>query len=81
MARILYNYFGLDYPVTQVITWLMIDAILLALWRHDVARANGIRVFPGMLAAFAVLQVPTFFLYQTEAWLAFAKGYAALPLP
>lgn len=81
MARIIYNHAGIDYPVMQVLTWLMIDAILLYLWKRDVERGNGIRVFPGMLAAFVVMQAPTFFLYKTEAWAGFAKWYAGLPLP
>jgi hypothetical protein len=81
MARIINNHFGIDYPIMQVLTWLMIDAILLYLWKRDVERGSGIRVFPGMLAAFVVMQVPTFFLYKTAAWAGFAKWYAALPLP
>jgi hypothetical protein len=81
MARIVYNHAGIDFPILQVLTWLMIDAILLYLWKRDAERANGIRVFPGMLAAFVVMQVPTFFLYKTEAWAGFARWYAALPLP
>lgn len=81
MARIVYNHFGIDYPFMQMLTWLMIDAILLYLWKRDVDSGSGIRVFPGMLAAFALMQVPTFFLYKTAAWAGFAKWYAALPLP
>jgi hypothetical protein len=81
MARIVYNHAGIDFPILQVLTWLMIDAILLYLWKRDAERGNGIRVFPGMLAAFVVMQVPTFFLYKTEAWAGFARWYAALPLP
>ena len=81
MARIAYNHFGIDLPFMQVLTWLMIDAILLYLWKRDVEAGTGIRVFPGMLAAFVVMQVPTFFLYKTAAWAELAKWYAGLPLP
>jgi hypothetical protein len=81
VARIIYNYIGIDYPWMQAITWLMIDAILLWLWKRDRDRGQDIQVFPRMLAAFVVLQVPTFFLYKTAEWLAFTQWYAALPLP
>lgn len=81
MARLIFNVSALNWPGLQVITWLMIDAILLYLWKRDADAGTGITVFPRMLAAFAALQVPTFFLYKTEAWAAFAKAYAALPLP
>jgi hypothetical protein len=81
LARIIYNHFGIDFPILQVLTWLTIDAILLYLWKRDAERGNGIRVFPAMLAAFVVMQAPTFFLYRTEAWAGFARWYAALPLP
>lgn len=81
LARIVHNGLGMGYPHVQVITWLTIDAILLYLWKRDAGAGAGVRVFPGLLAAFVAMQVPTFFLYKTEGWAAFARWYAALPLP
>ena len=65
----------------QVITYLMIDAILLYLWRRDVRLGASANVFPGMLAAFVLAEAPTFILPGTAAWQAFANAYASLPLP
>ena len=81
LARILYNYAGIDIPWLQGVTYLFCDVILLALWLRDERIQRGARVFPGMLALFVALQLPTFFLPQTDAWLVFARGFGALPLP
>ena len=81
VARLLYLSIGVDYPAMQAITWLAIDAILLYLWKRDRDAGNGVQVFPRMLAVIVTLQIPTFFLYKTNAWISFTKWYAELPLP
>lgn len=81
VARILFFYGGMDFPATQVVTYGLVDAILVALALHDRARHPEIRVYPRMLAAFVIAQLPTFFLYKLPAWQSFAEAYAALPLP
>ena len=81
VARVLFFYAGGDIPWTQIVTYLLIDAILLALWLADRRAGNGIRVFPAMLALFVVLELPTFFLPQTAAWQSFGSWFGALPLP
>ncbi len=81
VARLLFFYFGVGFPQVQLITYAIIDAILLYLWKRDRDAGKGIAVFPGMLAAFVTMQVPTFFLFKTAAWLSFTKAFAAVPLP
>lgn len=81
LARLLYNHTGLDIPWSQVATYLLTDAILLALWLRDHRAGNGIRVFPAMLALCVAVELPTFFLPQTDAWKAIVAGFAKLPLP
>ena len=81
VARLLYNHTGIDIPWLQVATYLLVDAILLALWLRDRRMGNGVGVFPAMLMVFAAFQLPTFFLPQAAAWRAFAQGFGALPLP
>lgn len=81
VARLLNIVFGLDIPDVQMWTYGMIDAALVALWLRDTRKGNGILVFPGMLAAFLVVELPTFALPQTDAWAAFVEFYSLLPLP
>jgi uncharacterized membrane protein len=81
VARLLNIVFGLDIPEVQVWTYGMIDAVLVALWLRDNRTGNGILVFPGMLAAYLVMELPTFALPQTTAWAAFVEFYSLLPLP
>ena len=81
VARLLFNIWGIDIPTVQLCTYAMIDAILLALWLRDARRGNGILVFPRMLAAYLVIELPTFALPQTAAWAAFVEFYSLLPLP
>ena len=80
VARILFFYGGMDFPATQVVTYGLVDAMLVALALHDRANNPAIRVYPRMLGLFVIAQLPTFFLYKLPAWQAFAEGYAALPL-
>ena len=81
VARIVFNVLGVDYPWLQVVTYGMIDAILLALIAWERRHATGSTVFERMLALFVVTQAPTFFLWTTPAWRSFAAWFAALPLP
>ena len=81
LARVLFFYGGMDFPATQVVTFGVVDAILIALALHDRAHHPAIRVYPRMLLVFVIAQLPTFFLYKLPAWQAFAEAYAALPLP
>ena len=81
VARLLYLWFGIEPPWMQVITYSLVDAILLCLWQRDLRLGARARVFPGMLAAFVLAEVPTFILPGTAAWQAFANAYASLPLP
>ena len=81
VARLIYNHTGVDIPWLQIATYLLIDAILLALWLRDRRLGNRVRVFPAMLALFIALELPTFFLPQTGAWQSFGQWFGALPLP
>jgi len=81
LARILFFYGGVDFPPTQVVTFGVVDAILIALALHDRAHHPAIGVYPRMLVVFVIAELPTFFLYKLPAWHAFAEAYAALPLP
>ena len=81
VARLLFNLFGVDIPEAQAWTYGIIDAVLVALWLRDRRAGNGILVFPRMLAAYLVMELPTFALPQTAAWAAFVEFYSLLPLP
>ena len=81
VARILFFYGGMDIPWTQIVTYLMVDAILLALWLRDRRAGVGTRVFPAMLVLFILLELPTFVLPQTAGWEAFGRWFGTLPLP
>lgn len=78
LARLLYNVGGIEPPWMQIVTFLTVDAILLALWLRDRRLGNGVRVFPAMLALFAAFEVPTFFLPVWPAWTSFAKWFGSL---
>lgn len=81
VARLLFFNLGMDFPLGQVVTYGLVDAMLLALIWNDGRKSRPIRVYPAMLAIFVAVQVPTFFLYKLPAWREFAQWYAALPLP
>lgn len=81
VARLVYFNAGIDYPPLQGITYALVDAILLALIRHDVNARGASPVYPAMLAVFLVTQLPTFYVYRQPAWHDFAQWYARLPLP
>lgn len=80
-ARLLYNHFGIEPPLLQLITYGFIDLILVALIVHDRIEQHYARAYQGMLVVFLVTQVPTFFITGTKEWLAFTKAFAKLPLP
>lgn len=44
-------------------------------------RDTGHRVFPTMLVAFVLVQLPTFFLYKAAWWPAIVGWFASLPIP
>lgn len=80
-ARLLYIYFGIEPPLMQLLTYGVIDLVLVALIVHDRMQRHYSRAYEGMLALFVVTQAPTFFITQTKEWLAFTKAFAKLPLP
>ena len=81
LARILFNHFGVEPPLMQLITYGFIDLVLVALIVHDRMERHYSRAYEGMLVLFVVTQLPTFFLTGTREWIAFTKAFAKLPLP
>lgn len=58
------------------------DLVLLALIWIERRRPAGRAVFPAMLAVFVLAQIPPLVgMTQSSAWQAFARWFAALPLP
>jgi hypothetical protein len=80
-ARLLNTHLGVDFPLMQVLTYALVDGILLCLIARDWKRTGTSQVFPVMLGVFAIAQAPTFFLYKLPSWLAFAQWYGSLPIP
>jgi hypothetical protein len=64
--------------VQQMMTFAMIDAILLWLCWRD--RGTPHRAFHRMLAAFLAVQVPAFFVYKTAWWRDVVAWFAGLPI-
>ena len=81
VARLLYNGFGIEPPLLQAITFAMIDVTLAYLWIRDRDKGSNVGVFPGMLALFILVEIPTFILPGAAVWEAFAKWFVGLPLP
>ena len=81
VARLLYIGLGIEPPAMQAITYALVDATLVFLWMRDRRLGSSAGVFPGMLALFILVEIPTFILPDTVAWRAFAGWYAGLPLP
>jgi hypothetical protein len=81
VARLFYIYGGIDYPHMQLMSFALIDGILVLLLLRDMRSGLRPRVFPAMLAFFVATQVPTFFLHETAAWRGFVAAFAALPIP
>lgn len=80
-GRLLYNHLGIQPPMMQLITYGLVDLILVALILHDRMQRHYSRAYEGMLALFVATQVPTFLVLGTKEWLAFTKAFAKLPLP
>ncbi len=78
-ARIVDVRLGIGFGPGQMITYTLVDAILLWLAFND--RNTPYRVFPKMLVAFIVVQLPTFFLYKAAWWPDVVAWFAALPIP
>ena len=78
-ARIDYAWFGIDFPLAQMLTYGMIYSFLVGLaiwdWKH-----RRPAVFLRMLPIFVIVQLPTFFVYKLPAWQTFAVWYGSLPL-
>ena len=81
VGRIVLFHAGVEPPWMQVVTYALVDAILLWLAYADRRSRSGIRVFPFMLAVFVALQAPTFFVFREPWWAGFAQWLAKLPLP
>jgi hypothetical protein len=77
-ARIFDVRLGIGYPTGQIMSFAMIDAILL--WLCYLDRNTPYRAFHRMLAAFLVVQVPTFFVYKTAWWPGIVSWFAGLPI-
>jgi hypothetical protein len=75
-ARLLHQV-GLAPPLMQVVTYGIVDAVLVALLVHERRRPARPRVFARLLAVFVLAQVPTFFVARVPAWRAFAETLAA----
>jgi len=80
-ARLFFNNFGIDIPLSQVLTYGFVDGALLLLSISDWRRGFRPRVFPTMLGLFVVAELPTFFVYKLPAWRQFALWYGGLPIP
>ena len=81
VARILYIYFGIDWPHMQGMTFTIIDGALVWLLVRDWRAGFTPQVFPAMLSLFVATQIPTFFLYDTASWRSFTAAFAAMPFP
>lgn len=77
-ARIIDVRFGIGYPVTQMITFTMIDAILL--WLCWLDRHTPYRAFHTMLVAFVAVQIPALLVYRTTWWPGVVGWFASLPM-
>ncbi len=80
-ARLLSNHLGVTPPLMQVITYGIIDLILLWLIVWGRRQPRPVKIFPVVLAVFVAVQIPTLLISQTAAWRAVAHWYGALPFP
>lgn len=64
----------------QVVTWPMVDLLLLALVIADRRNQEACRVFQWSLTVFVVFQVVHFTVTDTEPWIAFTSWFASLSL-
>lgn len=77
-GRILYNSFGINYPLLEVLTYSLVGVILLWLAVWDARHRPVSRVFAGMLVVFVALELPTFFVYGLPGWRSFAAWFGGL---
>ena len=77
-ARIFDVRLGIGYPTGQIMTFAMIDVILL--WLCYLDRNTPYRAFHRILAAFLVVQVPAFFVYKTAWWPDVVAWFVGLPI-
>ena len=80
-ARLLSNYLHVAPPLLQIITYAIIDLLLLWLIVWGRRQPRPVKLFPVVLAIFLAAQIPTFFITNTAAWRAIALWYGALPIP
>ena len=78
-ARLFFIYPGVDFPLSQVLTYGLMAGILIGLAVCD--GKHRLPVFLHMLPMFVVVQIPTVFLYELPWWRSFALWYGRLPLP
>lgn len=81
VGRIVFAFAGIEPPGMQLVTYALVDAILIGLAYADWRSGSGIRVFPFMLGVFVAAQIPTFFISRLSWWPQFAQALGALPLP
>jgi len=74
-SRILDARLGIGFGAGQMITYTAVDLILL--WLVWLDRQAPQRVFMRMLAAFVLLQLPTFFIYKTAWWAELVQAAAS----
>jgi len=81
LARLLFNLAEVPAVWSQVITYSVVDTIIVALWWRDRRLQNGIRVFPVMLGVFLAMEIGTFVVPPLEAWRDLAAWFGTVPLP
>ncbi len=64
----------------QVVTWPMVDLLLLAIIVAERRQESGRRVFQGALVAFVAYQMLHLTVTDTQAWIQFAGWFANLPI-
>ncbi len=64
----------------QVVTWPMVDLLLLGVIYVDRGNKSGQRVFIGALLVFLAYQALHLTVTDTEAWISFAGWFASLPI-
>jgi len=73
VARVRQNGAGIDFPLQQMVTCTLTDAILVALVVAERQRP-ATHTFARMLPPFVLAQLPTFAVTRIDAWTAFAQA-------
>ena len=81
LARLLAIHLGIEPPMLQLITYGVVDLILVMLIVRDRMNDEYTWTYEGMLAVFIATQVPTFFALGSKWWLGVTQAFARLPLP